>query len=363
MSLETPFGMVEQEHDFKAWRLIEDYFEPILPIYNDSTVTEIMVNRYDEIYIEKAGKDMERVDASFGSERDLVTAIQQLAKALGQEFDLANPILDARFPDQSRANATLRESCSPDGTSLTIRRAPKVHYNIDQLIGFGALSDDMANYLKHAIIQYANMVVAGGTGSGKTTLIRALTRFIPVMQRVLTAEDTRELLLDWLPNKISMEAPKRRLKAGDQLINLAALIKATLRQRGDRVIVGEIRDGEAADAFLQAVESSQGGCMTTVHANSALRAIRRFQYLLANEGAVSYDLAGHLFLDQIQIVVHAAKRTGIGKKVMEIVEVIDGEPVQVFRFDARAGAHVPTEHLARSAYWPVPPDVLAMTGS
>lgn len=361
MTRDTPFGAIDQDH--KAWELVEHYLAPILDIYRDETVTEIMVNRFDQIYVERSGKDMELVPARFESERALKTAIEQLAKALGQEFDLANPICDARFPDQSRANATLRESCSPDGTTLTIRRAPKVHYNIEQLIAFGALTGDMANYLKHVIIQYGNMVVAGGTGSGKTTLIRALTRFIPAMQRVLTVEDTRELLLDWLPNKISMEAPKRRLQPGDQLINLAALIKATLRQRGDRVIVGEIRDGAAADSFLQAVESSQGGCMTTVHANSALRAIKRFQYLLANEGSVSYDLAGQLFLDQIHVVVHAAKKTGIGKKVMEIVEVIDGEPLQVFRFDPKLGAHVPTEHLAKSAYWPVPDDVIAMAGA
>lgn len=360
-TVKTPFGEVSS--NIKAWRLVEHYFEPLLPFYSDPAVTEIMVNRYDRIFVERSGKAMEKVEAAFASEEALVTAIEQLASTLGQNFSLKQPIFDGRFPDQSRANANLRGGCAPDGTNLTIRRAPKIHLSLTDLLKFEALSPEMAAYLKHAIYEAANMVISGGTSSGKTTVIRALTRFIPPMERVVSAEDTRELVLDWLPNSISLEAPKRRLEPGDDFIDLPRLVYTTLRMRPDRVIVGEIRDGGAADAFVQALGTGHAGCMTTIHANSARLSLRRLQYLIATKGAISFDLAGETLLGDLQVIVYAEKKTGVGKKIMEIVEIIDEEPVLVFKYDRKQRCHVPTEHLTRSRYWPVPDEIAALEGA
>lgn len=361
MTDNTTFGEVNT--NLKAWRLVEHYFEPLLPFYRDPAVTEIMVNRYDRIFIERSGKAVERIDASFTSEEALVTAIEQLASALGQSFSLKQPIFDGRFPDQSRANANLRGGSAPDGTNLTIRRAPKVHLSMADLLGFEALSGDMAAYLKHAVVEAANMVISGGTSSGKTTIIRALTRFIPPMERVITAEDTRELVLDWLPNSISLEAPKRRLEPGEDFIDLPRLVHTTLRMRPDRLIVGEIRDGGAADAFVQALGTGHAGCWTSLHANSARLSLRRLQYLIATKGAISFELAGETLLGDLQVIVYAEKKTGIGKKIMEIVEIIDEQPVLVFKYDRKLRCHVPTEDLKRSRYWPVPPEIAALEGA
>lgn len=323
------------EEELQGWELLLHYFEPLIPFYKDPLVTEILVNRYDRILVERNNR-MEMSESTFENEQAVQKLIFQIANRLGQRIDADNPILDARFPDGSRLCCTL-PSVTPSGSTITLRIAPRQLLMFDDLVERGALTHEMVDYLREQVQAGANMVVSGNTGSGKTTVLRAAAAFVDKGERVITAEDTQELHLGrLLPNCLPMEAPKRRT---EHPVTLAILIKTMLRQRPDRGWVGEIRDAEAADAFLQLLNTGHTGCASSLHANSCEDAVSRIQYLIASGGAISYELAGRQVMGSVQLLVHASRNYRYGRKITSICEVVEGRVQPVFTYDEMRGAH------------------------
>lgn len=330
--VETKLGNVSEE-SLSKWQLVIDYMSPIIDYYTDPETTEIMINRYDCIFVESY-KGMRKVDATFKSEEALQRLIRQLSIVLRQDSE--NPdVMDARFPDQSRANCTL-PSATPSGSTMTIRIAPRVKLTFDDLVGFGSLTQEMKACIEAEVKQGSNIIISGGTGSGKTTLLRALSEFIPDDCRVITCEDTQELYLD-LPNSLSMEAPERQ----SSTLRLPDLIKTTLRQRPDRVFVGEIRDSEACDAFLQIINTGHEGCATSVHANSPELAVRRMSYLISKDGLMSRDMAKSEILYSVNLIIQT-KKTKRGKRVTHIARIDNiNECINLlYRYDVRKNEHI-----------------------
>ncbi|RQA67818.1 CpaF family protein [Pseudomonas aeruginosa] len=336
--VETAVGMVP-ESDSQGWELLLHYFSPVMQYYLDEAVTEIMVNRYDEIWIERGGH-LERVDATFGTERALQEFIYQVGNRLNQLVDEDNPILDARFPDGSRLCCTL-PTVTPGGSTITLRCKPRQSFTFEDLVGFGALTPEMVDYIRERVQAGDTMLVSGNTGSGKTTVLRACAAFIDKRERVISAEDTMELhLKQMLPGAVEHEAPKRRPKDGVQPVTLASLIKLMLRERPDRGWVGEIRDAAAADAFLQLSNTGHTGGASSLHANGPADAVRRIQYMIAAAGLVSYELAGHQVLGGVQLLIHCARSYKWGRKVTHICRIEDEKIIPVFLFDEVELKHV-----------------------
>ncbi|EDL52176.1 type II secretion system protein E [Vibrio mediterranei AK1] len=331
--ISTLFGEVPIDKEYE-WKWVEEHFEPLKTLYLDEFVTEIFVDRFDAVSIERNGR-IEKTDIRFESNDHFQTFIKQLSTALNQTLTPQSPILDARLPDCSRVCATLAD-VTPQGATMTMRIAPKTLISAEQLIEYRALTREMLDYLITAIQEGKNIIVSGNTGSGKTTLLRALARYIPEQERVVTCEDTQELYLDWLPFKVSMESPKRE----DSDVEMKTLIEASLRMRPDRIWVGEIRKASAADAFLQAINTGHSGCMTTIHSNGCQDALSRLQYLIASQGQISFDLAKQQIIGNVDIFVHASRHESYGRKITEIAEVVNGVVTPKYIFDKAQLQHV-----------------------
>ncbi len=313
------------------WKWVEQLFHPLKPLYELEGVTDIMVDRFDSIAIEQHGQ-LTSVDAQFDSEKDLQSLLNQLAKTLNQPFDGENPILNARLPDFSRACCT-HPAVTPGGATMTLRIAPKTLLSANDLIQAQVLDDATMAYLGQQITQGKSVIVSGSTGSGKTTLLRALSEFIPKNERVITCEDTQELYLSELPFFVSCEAPKRE----HNHVEMEDLIQASLRMRPNRIWVGEIRTGAAANAFIQAINTGHQGSVTTLHANSNDDAIARIQYLIASIGNLSFELTKALVCRNIDLLVHIKKTPHHGRRVSEITEVHHSQVRPVFRFNDTTG--------------------------
>ena len=331
-TIATLFGDVPIAKQYE-WQWVEKHFEPLKQWFLCDGVTEIFVDRFDSISIERNGK-IEKTDTTFVSEQTLQNLITQIALCLNQTLTDESPIMDARLPDCSRLCCTL-PSVTPQGATITLRVTPRDSIGIDELVAYGALSEEMKVYLQGHIQQGSNMMVSGNTGSGKTTLLRALARFIPLNERVITCEDTQELYLDWLPYRVSLEAPNRK----DSEIEMKNLIETSLRMRPDRIWVGEIRKAAAADAFLQAINTGHSGCVTTIHANNTIDAVSRLQYLIASQGLISFDLAGKQIMGSVNLLIHASRHADYGRRITEITEIKDGKCIPVFRFNTEAMEH------------------------
>lgn len=341
--VETVFGFVPAK-DLEDWELLRHYFQPILAYYTDPEITEVLINRFDHIEVERGGRLHYLPDVRFASEADLQELIYQVANRLNQIIDDENPTMDARFPDGSRLCCTL-PAVSPKGATITLRCKPRDAYTFADLVRFGAITEEMVEYIKQCVESADTMLVTGNTGSGKTTLLRACGHFIDKRERVITAEDTAELHLgEMLPGVVSLEAPKRRLKEGQKPIELASLIKLMLRMRPDRGWVGEVRDAAAADAVVQLSNTGHTGGATSMHANGPEDAIRRFQYLLASAGLVSYELAGHQVLNSFQLLIHAHRSYQFGRKVTHICRVENEKIVPIFLFNEETGKHERVGH-------------------
>jgi pilus assembly protein CpaF len=325
--------------NFDAWSLANYYLSPILPLLTEDGVSEIMVNRHDEIFVEQYG-EIAKVAAVFDSEQHLSQAIIQVANALGQVADpLSHPILDARLADGSRVCGTLSPT-STRGSSLCIRVFPRKRLTAEALVQRGALTAEMIDYLQTAVLVYANCFVSGGTGSGKTTLLNALSSFIPKQDRVVTVEDTHELAVD-VENMVSLEAPHlRRPEADAQKVDMAFLIKSSLRMRPTRLFVGEIRDAMAATAFLHAINTGHSGCCSTIHANSCADALIRMQTLVAGAGRLPYEVVRDQVRANLHVLVHAEKTPRHGRRVVQVAEVQDGEVRVLWSWDYARSVHV-----------------------
>ncbi|CCN39741.1 Type II secretion system protein E [Vibrio nigripulchritudo FTn2] len=323
---ETIFGEVPSEN-WMPWLQVQEDFKPLVDLYQMRGVTEIFVDRFDSVSIEINGV-IEKVENRFDNEKHFQSFLSQVAVALHQQFDSEHPILDARMPDCSRICCTL-PNVTPQGATMTMRIAPKTTLTAEQLVKFGALTEEMLSYLRAAVDDKKNLIVSGNTGSGKTTLLRALAKYIPERERIVTCEDTQELYLDWLPHLVSMEAPNRK----GSRVEMKNLIEASLRMRPDRIWVGEIRKASAADAYLQAINTGHSGCATTLHANTCVDAVKRLQYLIASQGAISYDLAYQQITGNVDVFVQASRSATYGRKITEIVEVKSGKLQPVFTYN------------------------------
>ncbi len=324
----------------EAAELLAHYGTPIRPFLDDPAVTEICVNGWDNVWIETAGR-LARTEARWSSETELVTFIKQVANALGQEVDeRTRPILDARFDNGTRLNATLRP-VAVFGPCVSIRPFPKTVFGVDDLLRFGALTLEMVEIFRLAVRARLNLLISGGTGSGKTTILRCVCRFVGEDERVLTVEDTAENLLPDHPHRLSFEAPKRRLGEGVLPVTMGLLIENALRQRPDRIIVGEIRSAEAAAAFIDAINTGHAGTMSTVHANSAVDALARIDVLYARQASnFTMEVVRALVRGNIDLVVHAVReieRERVVRRVKEVVWVNEGAPVHLVRHARRRG--------------------------
>ncbi|MEO8800581.1 MAG: CpaF family protein [Polyangiaceae bacterium] len=300
------------------------FFAPIRPFLDDPTVSEIMINRPDQIYIERGGQ-LTLTDAKFSSRDALIAALRNLAQFVGKHADETRPILEARLPDGSRVEAVLPPS-APDGPSISIRRFFKETLTVERLIGFGAMTEDAASALHAFVASKLNILVAGGTGSGKTSMLNALSSFIPEGERVVVLEDSRELQLQ-REHVVQLEGRPPDAK-GRYAVSIRDLFRATLRMRPDRIVVGEIRGGEALD-LVQAMTSGHGGCLSTLHATYPRDTMTRLETM-----AMMSDVDMPLIAMRIQIasavnlITQVARLQDGSRKMTHISEVINYDAVR-----------------------------------
>jgi pilus assembly protein CpaF len=300
---------------------------PLEELLADDDVTEIMVNAYDDIYIEKKGK-LTRSAISFSSDSAVMSAIERIVSPLGRRIDESSPMVDARLADGSRVNAII-PPLALRGPTLTIRKFAKKKLNVDDLMSFGTINDPMAKLLKMAVEQHCNIIISGGTGSGKTTLLNIMSNFIPETERIITIEDAAELKLGQ-PHVVSLESRPANLE-GKGAIPIRDLVKNCLRMRPDRIVVGECRGGEALD-MLTAMNTGHDGSLTTVHANTPRDVISRLEVMVMMAGM---DLPARAIREQIASAVHVivqqSRLADGSRKITHISEItgMEGDIVQL----------------------------------
>ncbi|TCK03631.1 ATPase, T2SS/T4P/T4SS family [Marinobacterium mangrovicola] len=290
---------------------------PLEPLLADNTVSEVMVNGPNQIYLERNGK-IERSTTRFTGDNSLLSVIERIVSPLGRRIDEGSPMVDARLKDGSRVNAII-PPLSLIGPVVTIRKFSAEKYNLDKLVGFGSLNTEMARFLEICVRHRKNIVVCGGTGSGKTTFLNALSDCIPHFERIITIEDAAELQLAQ-DHVISLESrPANVEKTGE--ITIRDLVKNSLRMRPDRIIVGECRGAEALD-MLQAMNTGHEGSMTTAHSNSPRDLLSRLEVMVLMSGM---DLPVRVIREQIasavDIIVHQSRFSDGRRRVTSIVEV------------------------------------------
>jgi pilus assembly protein CpaF len=290
----------------QSFDLILPFLRPIEHLILDETISEIMVNAGSQVFIERDGR-LEAVPDVTISEAALNAAVRNIARRLGDDVSESKPILDSRLPDGSRVAAIIRPS-SIDGITLTIRKFNTRHFTMEDLLRVGTLSQAAANLLRECVEQHNNILISGGTGTGKTTLLNILAGFVPDNERIILLEDTAEIAIK-KPNLVRFEA--RKEQNGIPPVTIRDLLRATLRHRPDRIIVGEIRGGEAFD-LLQAMNTGHSGTLSTIHANSAAQALQRFTSCVLQSGVeLPYRAIKSHIADSIQVLVHIERRHGL----------------------------------------------------
>jgi pilus assembly protein CpaF len=294
---------------------------PLEDLMRDPAISEIMVNGPNLIYVERAGK-LSLSDKRFNDERHLRTIIERIIAPLGRRIDESSPMVDARLPDGSRVNAII-EPLSLNGSTLTIRRFGTRRLNMDDLLRFGSVTQESIPLLKAMVQSRLNIVVSGGTGSGKTTFLNILSGFIPNNERIVTIEDAAELSLDQ-EHVVRLESRPPNLE-GKGAITIRDLVRNSLRMRPDRIVVGECRSGEALD-MLQAMNTGHDGSLTTLHANTPRDALSRLETLVLMSG---FDLPIRAIREQIagavDCVVQIARMKDGTRKITSISEIVGME--------------------------------------
>lgn len=313
-------------------------YGPLQPLLEDDAVTEVMVNGPDIIYVEKEGQ-LYRCDASFASEEHLRLIIERIVSRIGRRIDESTPMVDARLPDGSRVNAII-PPLAFNGSSLTIRKFSKNPHTVDDLISFGTLTPQMAELLDACVKANLNILISGGTGTGKTTLLNVLSAFIPDSERIITIEDSVELQLQQ-EHVVRLESRPPNVE-GKGAVVIRDLLRNSLRMRPHRIVVGEVRGGESLD-MLQAMNTGHDGSMSTVHANSPRDAIARMETLVLMAGM---DLPLRAIREQIasavDVIVQLTRMRDGTRRVTAVTEVqgMEGKTVtlqDVFLFDYSAG--------------------------
>ena len=303
-----------------GFELILPFLRPIQHLILDPDISEIMVNGPEHIFIEKAGY-LQAVPGVKLTPQSLIVAVKNIARRLGDDISEAKPILDSRLPDGSRVAAVI-PPCSIQGVALTIRKFNSHRFKMKDLIEVGTLTIALATQLEEYVAQRKNILICGGTSSGKTTLANLLMEFIPDHERIVLIEDTAEIQVE-KENVLRFEA--RREQNGLPAVTIRDLLKATLRHRPDRIIVGEIRGGEAFD-LLQLLNTGHSGTLSTVHANSAAQGISRFTTCVLQSGIeMPYRAIKANIAESLNIVVQIERRPGY-RFVSEVLEIQSYEP-------------------------------------
>src|SRR6266705_4688898 len=298
-----------------SWEVIIPFLRPIEDLISDPEISDIMVNGSSRVFIEKHGELRPVPDVAI-SEKSLQVAVRNIARVLGDEISEEKPLLDSRLPDGSRVAAVF-PPCSVTGTALTIRKFHSKRYTTDELVRTGTLTRGLLNNLRNAIENRQNILISGGTGTGKTTLLNALAAFIPDNERIVVIEDTSELQLH-ASNLVRLEA--RREQPGLPAVTIRDLLRATLRLRPDRIILGEVRRGEAFD-LLQALNTGHSGSLSTIHANSAPEAISRFATCVLMSGIdLPYRVIRQNIGDSLNMVVQLKREPG-KRAVAEVLRI------------------------------------------
>ncbi|HYI63179.1 MAG TPA: CpaF family protein [Acidimicrobiales bacterium] len=313
-------------------------YGPIDRLLRSDEITEVMVNGPENVFVERAGK-VEKTNATFVDEQHLRRIIDKIVAQVGRRIDEATPLCDARLPDGSRVNAVIHP-LAVGGPFLTIRKFSKDPFQIDDLIRFGTLNAASARFLQAMVVGKLNIIVSGGTGTGKTTMLNVLSSFIPGDERIVTVEDAKELQLHQ-EHVLALEARPPNIE-GKGAIAIRDLVKNTLRMRPDRIVVGECRGGEALD-MLQAMNTGHDGSLTTIHANTARDCMARLETLVLMAG---YDLPLAAIRHQISSAVDAVVQIGRlrdgSRRVINISEVqgMEGDTItmqDIFMFDYGMG--------------------------
>lgn len=301
-------------------------------LLDDRSITEIMVNGTEDIFIERSGA-IKRQEMSFDTREKLDDVVQKIAAGSNRIINEASPIVDARLSDGSRVNMIL-PPIAINGPVITIRKFPQEVMTIDKLISYGSLTQEAAEFLKKLVISGYNIFVSGGTGSGKTTFLNALSHYIPSDQRVITIEDSAELQIKSIPNLVSLEVRNANVE-GKNEITIRDLIKCSLRMRPDRIIVGEVRDAACID-MLQAMNTGHSG-MSTGHANSPVDMLSRMETMVLLGADIPLLAVRRQIASAIDIIIQLSRFRDKSRKVVEITEVSGFENNEVvlnpcFRF-------------------------------
>ena len=287
------------------------------PLLDDPRVTEIMVNGPDEIFVERAGR-LSRHTETFESAQKLSDVVQQIVAGCNRVVNEASPIVDARLKNGARVNIVL-SPVALNGPILTIRRFPEHPITMRGLIAFGALPEELFSFLSVLVKAGCNIFISGGTGSGKTTFLNALSDSVPEDERVITIEDNAELQIRHIPNLVRMEARNANVE-GCQEITIRDLIKSSLRMRPDRIIVGEVRGSEAID-MIQAMNTGHDGSMSTGHANSTKDMLSRLETMILMGMELPLAAVRRQIASAIDVIVHLSRMRDKSRKLVEICEV------------------------------------------
>ena len=306
---------------------------PLEPLLEDKSISDILVNGAKQIYVERKGK-LEKTDIEFRDDAHLMQIIDRIVSRIGRRVDESSPMVDARLPDGSRVNAII-PPLAIDGPSLSIRRFGTDPLKITDLIEFKALTPALAQFIEAAVKSRLNILVAGGTGAGKTTLLNCLSAFIPHDERIVTIEDSAELIIQQ-PHVVRLETRPPNIE-GKGEITIRHLVKNSLRMRPERIIIGEVRSDEAID-MLQAMNTGHDGCLATVHSNTPRDALSRLETMMAMANLrISEKGMRQQISSAIQLVVQCARLNDGSRKVTHVTEIIgmEGEIItmqEIFKF-------------------------------
>lgn len=309
-------------------------FGVIQPLLDDPDITEVMINGPKQVFVERKGK-IERVRINIENDQELRRIIDRIIEPLGRHIDENRPMVDARLPDGSRVNAII-PPCSIDGSAITIRKFSKEKLTVQDLIRYGSMSAEMAEFLNACVASRLNIVISGGTGSGKTTTLNILSSFIPEDERVVTIEDAAELQLQQ-EHVVRLETKPPDID-GENEVTIRALVRNSLRMRPERIIIGECRGGEAID-MLQAMNTGHDGSMTTVHANSPRDSISRMETLCLMAGMdLPVGVIRRQIASAVNLIVQQSRLRDGSRKITNITEIVgmEGDTIvmtDLFRFE------------------------------
>jgi pilus assembly protein CpaF len=293
-------------------------FGPLELLLKDPTVNDILVNDAKTVYVERRGK-LELTSVQFADDQHLIRIIQKIVAKLGRRIDESSPMVDARLPDGSRVNAVI-PPLALDGPTLSIRRFGAEPLKMEDLLRFGSILPDMTSFVSAAVAARCSILFSGGTGAGKTTLLNAFSRYIPAEERIVTIEDSAELILQHR-HRIRMETRPANTE-GIGAVTQRDLVRNSLRMRPDRIIVGEVRGPEVWD-MLQAMNTGHEGSMTTIHANTARDALTRLEMMVAMTGIeLPINVIRQYAAAGINLVVHGSRLKGGPRRIMEVAEIV-----------------------------------------